>query len=580
MRATDTLNNTTTNPNLVSVVFQIETTPPPPPSIIGPPSDPSTNLSPEFTLADSEANLSFYCLMDGGAPVHCNGDTDHDGDPGVQAEWQYENLVPGPHCFSAYTVDGAGNQGASTKFCWTVIGKPASITVSSGSPQSTTVHTAFAAPLVAKVSDSLGDRGPGRERHLQRPGSGASGSFASSAGGNPGSNQCRVTTNSTGLATSSTFTANTTAGGPYTVAATTSGVSGSASFSLTNNPGTTTKLVITSSPVSGQAANKANLGPITVTVENASNNPVNLTTATTVTLSSSSTGSYIFSKSQNATSPTGQTTVTIASGSSSASFYYGDTKAGSPTITATSGSLPKATQQETITPGAAVISILSGNNQSATQGNGFAAALVVEVADLFNNPVSGATVTFTAPTTGASGTFSNSSNTISVTTNTSGQASETCTANNTGGSYNVSATAGTNTVSFSLLNGMNFSITGPSGLAPVWPGGASRPLNLSLTNPNPEPITIAAGAITGQVASIANASTNKSPLACVTSWFSISAGPAVAVTVPANTTESLSQLGLTSAQWPVLKMTETGTNQDNCEGATLHLRFSGTASGT
>ena len=274
VRATDTLNNTTTNPNLVSAEFQIQTIPPPAPTIVGPPSNPSTNLSPEFTLADTEANLSYYCGMDNGTPVYCNGDTDHDDDPGVQAEWQYENLSPGPHCFLAYTIDGAGNQGATTKFCWTIVGKPASITVSSGSPQSTTVHTAFGAPLVAKVTDSLGTGVPGVTVTFTAPSSGASGSFASCSGGNPSSNQCRVTTNSSGLATSSTFTANTIAGGPYTVTATTSGVSGSANFSLTNNAGAASQLVFTSAAVSGSASQSATLGPITVQVEDAYGNVI------------------------------------------------------------------------------------------------------------------------------------------------------------------------------------------------------------------------------------------------------------------------------------------------------------------
>ena len=289
VRATDTLLNTTTNPNLVSAEFQIQTIPPPAPTIIGPPSNPSTNLSPEFTLADTEASLSYYCIMDGGSPVYCNGDTDHDDDPGVQAEWQYENLSPGPHCFSAYTIDGAGNQGATTKFCWTVVGKPASITVSSGSPQSTTVHAAFAAPLVAKVSDSLGTGVPGVIVTFTAPGSGASGSFASCAGGNP-SNGCRVTTNSSGLATSAVFTANTIAGGPYTVTATTSAVSGSANFSLTNNPGGASQLVFTSGAVSGKASQSATLGPITLQVTDSYGNVVNVAASTTVNLSSTSTG--------------------------------------------------------------------------------------------------------------------------------------------------------------------------------------------------------------------------------------------------------------------------------------------------
>src|ERR1019366_4154732 len=66
---------------------------------------------------------------------------------------------------------------------------------------------------------------------------------------------------------------------------------------------TSTTLVITTSPVSGAASNGASLGPITVQVENSSGNPVNVTSATTVNLSSGSAGIYVFNTTQNATSP-------------------------------------------------------------------------------------------------------------------------------------------------------------------------------------------------------------------------------------------------------------------------------------
>ncbi len=199
-----------------------------------------------------------------------------------------------------------------TKFCWTVIGSPASITVSSGSPQSTTVHSAFGSPLVAKVTDSYGTGVPGVTVTFTAPSSGASGSFASCSGGNPSSNQCRVTTNSSGLATSSTFTANTIAGGPYTVTATTSGVSGSANFSLTNNAGTASQLVFTTGAVSGSASQSATLGPITVQVEDTYGNAVKVSSNTTVNLSSTSAGGIFATTSGSSTI----TSVTISSGSS------------------------------------------------------------------------------------------------------------------------------------------------------------------------------------------------------------------------------------------------------------------------
>ncbi|HKW65252.1 MAG TPA: hypothetical protein VJN89_22055, partial [Candidatus Acidoferrum sp.] len=92
--------------------------------------------------------------------------------------------------------------------------------------------------------------------------------------------------------------------------------------------------------------------------------------------------------------------------------------------------------------------------QSATISTAFANPLAVTVKDAGSNPVSGVNVTFTAPGSGASGTFSNSTAAITVATNASGVASAPFTANATaGGPYTVTAAAsGLTTVNFSLTN--------------------------------------------------------------------------------------------------------------------------------
>ncbi len=98
------------------------------------------------------------------------------------------------------------------------------------------------------------------------------------------------------------------------------------------------------------------------------------------------------------------------------------------------------------------ITATAGTPQSATVGTVFATALQATVRDASNNPVSGATVTFTAPGSGASGTFNGSS---TVTTNSSGVATApTFTANSVAGSYTVTASVSgiTTPASFSLTN--------------------------------------------------------------------------------------------------------------------------------
>src|SRR5438128_2753454 len=67
----------------------------------------------------------------------------------------------------------------------------------------------------------------------------------------------------------------------------------------------------------------------------------------------------------------------------------------------------------------------------STISTAFANALAVTVKDAGSNPVSGVNVTFTAPGSGASGVFSNSTATIIVATNASGVASAPFTANTT-----------------------------------------------------------------------------------------------------------------------------------------------------
>src|SRR5260370_841361 len=112
------------------------------------------------------------------------------------------------------------------------------------------------------------------------------------------------------------------------------------------------------------------------------------------------------------------------------------------TTTTSSGGAPTITANAGTTP------------QSATINTAFANALAVSVKDAGNHPVSGVNVTFTAPGSGASGVFSNSTATIIVATNGSGVASAPFTANATaGGPYTVTAAAaGLTTVNFALTN--------------------------------------------------------------------------------------------------------------------------------
>jgi hypothetical protein len=96
-----------------------------------------------------------------------------------------------------------------------------------------------------------------------------------------------------------------------------------------------------------------------------------------------------------------------------------------------------------------------GNVQSAAINTNYAAPLSVTVRDASSNPIIGASVTFSLPVAGASGTFPGAVTTAVVTTNASGVAtSPSVTANGVVGAFAATATvAGLITpASFSLLN--------------------------------------------------------------------------------------------------------------------------------
>ena len=85
------------------------------------------------------------------------------------------------------------------------------------------------------------------------------------------------------------------------------------------------------------------------------------------------------------------------------------------------------------------IAATAGTPQNAAAGTAFSAPLQVTVEDSGGKPVSGATVTFTAPASGASGTFAGG--VATATTNAAGVAtSGVFTANGTAGSYTVTGT--------------------------------------------------------------------------------------------------------------------------------------------
>jgi hypothetical protein len=168
------------------------------------------------------------------------------------------NTVGGPYNVAA-TVAGVATP---ANFALTnTVGQPVQIIITSGTPQTATVTTAFALPLAAKVEDAGGNPVSGVTVTFTPPSTGASGTFT---GGNT------AVTNSTGVATSGTFTANGTSGGPYNVLASLpntgspefmaatalpQGFSSQVTFSLKNVDYTVTPTTTTQTVAPGATAN-------------------------------------------------------------------------------------------------------------------------------------------------------------------------------------------------------------------------------------------------------------------------------------------------------------------------------------
>jgi hypothetical protein len=165
-----------------------------------------------------------------------------------------------------------------------------------------------------------------------------------------------------------------------------------------------------------------------------------------------------------------ETDTTNASGVVTSSVFTANGTIGADVVTASvAGVTATTTFNLTNTSGpAASITATSGSLQDAVISTAFGAPLVATVVDINQNPVSGASVTFTAPATGASGTFaSNSTNAETDTTGANGQAtSSTFTADATAGAFAVTATfTGLTPANFELTNvtGALVSITATSG---------------------------------------------------------------------------------------------------------------------
>ncbi|WP_426503119.1 DUF7594 domain-containing protein [Dactylosporangium sp. McL0621] len=138
------------------------------------------------------------------------------------------------------------------------------------------------------------------------------------------------------------------------------------------------------------------------------------------------------------------------------------------------------------------VAAVSGSGQTAAPGAAFAAPLVASVTDGSGAPVPNIPVTFTAPSTGASATFTGGASAVSITTDATGRVtSPALTANAVAGAYTVTAAAmgAAAPASFTLANGST-TTPSPSASSPS-PASSSSP-----ASPSPSPSPTPTGTVT------------------------------------------------------------------------------------
>ncbi|MBZ5618512.1 MAG: FG-GAP-like repeat-containing protein [Acidobacteriia bacterium] len=328
----------------------------------------------------------------------------------------------------SYTVT-ASYQGLTGSFALTnTPGPPANIAITGGSPQLAVVGTPFANPLQVTVTDVGGNLLSGVTVTYVPPASGATAVLSSTT----------AVTNAAGVA-SVTATANNIAG-TYTVSASVGALS--SLFALINTLPQAGSLKATGGTPQSAAVGTAFGVALQATLKDTAGSPLGGVTLNFFAPTSAATA--VLSSGTAVTNAAGVASITATASNTVGSY----TVTASNAPLGTDGALV-AFFQLTNTPGApASITATGGTPQTALVGAAFAGALQATVKDLAGNLISGITVTFAAPASGASAVLSSTS----AVTNAAGVASVTATANTTPGNYTVTASVGGLSASFSLSN--------------------------------------------------------------------------------------------------------------------------------
>jgi hypothetical protein len=314
-------------------------------------------------------------------------------------------------------------------------GPPSQVVAMGGAIQSTEVGTAFADPLVVRVSDSGGNPVADVAVEFSAPASGAGATITPPSAITDANGEARVDA-----------TANTVAGS-YAVAADVAGVATGAEFQLTNTAGPPAEIAISGGDDQSAVVNTPFASPLSVLVSDAFGNPVGNVDVEFAGPASGASASL----SGNLTTGADGIAEVIATANSAVGSYV---------VTASVASIGGSGAEFHLTNvlgDGVVIGDISGDDQNAQIDTAFRCALAVQVTDS-GLPQGGLTIEFEAPAAGASSILSDgvsTGTTVQAVTGLNGVALVEATANGIAGSYDVTATllgSGQPPVVFHLTN--------------------------------------------------------------------------------------------------------------------------------
>ena len=326
---------------------------------------------------------------------------------------------------------------------------PSTIAINGGDNQVVTPGSTLPTKLSVLVKNAAGYPVLGATVTFSAPATGASGTFVG------GLTTVTALSDVNGIATAPDFITNTTAGS-YSVSALATGLATPVNFSVANFDASQAPAAIAINSGDQQSAT-VGFGfstPFSVLVTNASGIAVPGANVTFTAPATDPTGTFPGNVSA-------VTVITDANGVATAPTFTAGNVQGSYTVSAdvvgvtsnASFTLTNVAQNSSSTP--ASISLNSGNNQFTFNGSTFSSLLRASVTNAAGFPLQGATVTFTAPNSGATGTFAGGLTTVTAQTDVNGLASAPAfTAGTMAGSYTVSAQAAglATVVNFQLTN--------------------------------------------------------------------------------------------------------------------------------